>query len=171
VWIDQAITVLRGWRFTPGMKDGKPVAVSCKFDFAWGPRNLGPREIARIVKELQEPQPPTTFLGHAEPVYSPDPPYPAEARNSGIDGALTALLTIGEDGLVGDVRVMKGLGEAIDGSVMNTLRQWRFVPQLVNGEPATLGLVVEVDFQLPDRVSSKILDPPRAMRPAAPTVK
>ncbi|MBZ5678238.1 MAG: TonB family protein [Acidobacteriia bacterium] len=168
VWIDQAMTVLRGWRFQPGMKDGKPVPVSCTFDFAWGPLDLEPKEIARILRELRPTPAPTTFLGHPEPIYSPEPAYPEQARNAGVDGTLTAILTIGEDGAPLDVRVMQGLGSAIDGSVSNALRRWRFHPPLLNGQPATEGVVVEVNFQLPDRVSSKILDPPRMARPAQP---
>jgi TonB family protein len=166
VWNDQATTVLRGWRFTPGMKDGKAVPVSCKFAFAWGPRNLEPKEISRIVPQLRPLQPPATFLGHPVPVYTPDPPYPAEAGNAGIDGTFTAILTIGEDGSARDVRVMKGLGAGLDQGITNTLRQWRFVPPLLNGQSASEGVAVEVDFQLPDRVSSKILDPPQVKRPA-----
>ena len=168
VWIDQAMTVLRGWRFTPGMKDGKPIAVSCTFDFAWGPRSLGATEIAKLRSALHPPQAPATFLGHPELIYSPDPPYPEQARNAGVDGTLTAMVTIGEDGSPQDVRVVRGLGSAIDESVTNALRQWRFHPPLMNGQPAIAGVLVEVNFQLPDRVSSKILDPPRAARPARP---
>lgn len=168
VWTDQAITVLRGWRFQPGMKDGKPVPVSCTFDFAWGPRNLEPKEIARVVRELHPPPVPATFVGRSEPIFSPDPAYPEQARNAGVDGTLTAMLTIGEDGSPRDVRVMQGLGFTIDGSVSDALRQWRFHPPLLNGEPATEGVLVEVNFQLPDRVSSRILDPPRALPRARP---
>jgi TonB family protein len=84
-----------------------------------------------------------------------------------VDGTVTAMLVIGEDGAPQDVRVMKSLGSVIDGSVTNALRQWRFRLPLVNGQSATGGVIVEVNFQLPDRVSSKVLDPPRtAVRPA-----
>lgn len=168
VWNDQAITVLRGWRFQPGIKDGKPVPVSCTFDFAWGARNLGSKEISRILRELLPPQAAATFLGRPELTYSPDPPYPEQARNAGVNGSLTAILIIGDDGAPRDVRVMKGLGDLIDSSAMSALRQWRFNPTRLNGQQSTQGVVVEIDFQLPDRVSSKILDPPRKAPPAQP---
>ena len=164
IWNDQATAVLRGWRFTPGMKDGKPVSVSCTFDFAWGPRSLEPRVVAQIRGLLHQPQGPATFLGHPEPIYSPDPPYPEQARNAGLDGTVRAMLVIGEDGAPRDVRVLQGLGPLIDGSVTEALRQWRFRVALLNGQTAIAGVMVEVNFQLPDRVSSKIVDPPRATR-------
>jgi TonB family protein len=164
VWNDQATAVLRGWRFAPGIKDGRPVSVPCTFDFAWGPRSLEPRVIAQIRGILHQPQGPATFLGHPEPISSPDPPYPEQARNAGLDGTVRAILVIDENGTPRDVRVLKGLGSVIDGTVTDALRQWRFRPLLLNGRPANAGVTVEVTFQLPDRVSSKILEPPRAVR-------
>ena len=164
VWNDQATAVLRGWRFASGMKDGRPVSVSCTFDFAWGPRSLEPKVIAQILGALHQPQGPATFLGQPEPIYSPVPPYPVQARNAGVVGTVWAILVIDENGMPRDVRVLKGLGPVIDGSVTDALRQWRFRPLLLNGQSASAGVSVEVNFELPDRVSSKILEPPRAMR-------
>jgi TonB family protein len=161
VWNDQATTVLRGWRFAPGMKDGRPVSVSCTFDFAWGPRSLEPRVIAQIRGALHQPQGPSTFLGQLEPIYSPDPLYPEQARMDRVSGTARAMLVIDENGIPRDVRVLEGLGPAIDGSLTDALRQWRFRPLLLNGAPASAGVTVDVTFQLPDRVSSKILDAPR----------
>ncbi|MBZ5631569.1 MAG: TonB family protein [Acidobacteriia bacterium] len=166
VWNDQAMAVLRAWRFTPGMKDGRPVSVPCTFDFAWGPRNLGSREAAQLRSVLHAPPAPSTFTSHPEVIYSPDPPYPQQARDTGVEGTVTAILAVGEDGAPRDVRVMEGLGSVVDGSVTDALRQWRFRPPLINGQPATASVIIEVSFQLPDRVSSRILDPPRATRPA-----
>ena len=36
----------------------------------------------------------------------------------------------------------------------------RFLVPLLNGQPTTGGVIVEITFELPDRVSSKVLDPP-----------
>jgi hypothetical protein len=41
VWAPEALLVVRGWRFKPGMKDDDPVPVPCKFTLAWGGRKLG----------------------------------------------------------------------------------------------------------------------------------
>jgi TonB family protein len=169
VWNDQAMAVLRAWRFTPGMKDGKPVSVPCTFDFAWGPRNLGSKEAAQLRSVLHAPPAaaPSTFTSRLEVIYGPDPLYPAQARDTGVQGTVTVMLVVDEDGTPLDARVMESLGSVVDGSVTDALRQWRFRPSLINGQPATASVVIEVSFQLPDRVSSKIIDPPRtSTRPA-----
>jgi TonB family protein len=41
VWAPEALSVVRGWRFKPGMKEDDPVPVPCKFTLTWGGRRLG----------------------------------------------------------------------------------------------------------------------------------
>jgi TonB family protein len=160
VWNDQATAVLRGWRFTPGMKDGEPVSVPCTFDFAWGPRILGPREVAQLRSALHPPTAPSSDATPPAVIYSPDPPYPEEARNAGLEGTVTAILTVGEDGTPRDIRVTQGLGPAVDGSVTEALGRWRFSPPLLNGQAASVLRVVRVRFELPARVSTIVSAPP-----------
>jgi len=167
VWDDQATAVLRQWRFTPGMKDGKPVSVPCAFDFVWGPRNLGSEQVTRLLSALHPPPPSSDIVVMPAVIYSPDPPYPEQARNAGLEGMVQVVLTVGEDGAPRDSRVLQGLDPAIDESVIATLGQWRFRPALLNGQVASPLVVVEVRFQLPDGVISTIHGPPRSTaRPA-----
>jgi hypothetical protein len=39
-WGPEAVTLVSGWRFKPGIKDGLPVSVPCTVDLIWGSRNL-----------------------------------------------------------------------------------------------------------------------------------
>jgi len=165
VWNDQATAVLRQWRFTPGMKKGMPVSVPCTFDFVWGPRNLGSREVARLILALHPPPTPSGDTRPPAVIYSPVPVYSEQARNAGLEGTVTIALRVGEDGTPRDIRVTQGLGPAIDESVTTALGQWRFSPPLLNGQVASAGLVIEVRFQLPDSVISKVLAAPRPIRP------
>jgi TonB family protein len=167
VWNDQATAVLRQWRFTPGMKDGMPVSVPCTFDFVWGPRNLGSREVARLLSALHPPPTPSGATGFPAVIYSPLPPYSEQARNAGLEGTMTVALRVGEDGTPRDIRVTQGLEPAIDESVTAALGQWRFSPPLLNGQVMSAGLVIEVRFQLPGSVVSRVLSPPVAVRPAS----
>jgi TonB family protein len=162
VWDDQATTVLRYWRFTPGKKDGKPVSVPCSFDFVWGPRELASKDVARLVSALHPPPPSSLIANYAPPevINSPVPPYPEQARNAGLEGTVQVVLTVGEDGAPRDVRVTQGLERAIDEGVAATLGQWRFRPALLNGQVMTPLVVVEVRFQPPDKVVTTVHPPP-----------
>ncbi len=162
VWDDQATTVLRYWRFTPGMKDGKPISVPCSFDFVWGPRDLASRDVARLFSALHPPPlPPPGNVAPPEVIDSPVPPYPEQARNAGLEGTVQVVLTVGADGVPGEIRETQGLEPAIDESVKSALGRWRFRPALLNGQVASDLVVVDVKFQLPDSVVSTVNPPPR----------
>jgi TonB family protein len=162
VWDDQATTVLRYWRFTPGMKDGKPVSVPCTFDFVWGPRILRSKDVAPLLSALHPLPPSSLIANYARPevINSPDPPYPEQARNAGLEGTVQVSLIVGEDGAPKEIRVTQGLEPAIDEDVAATLGQWRFRPALLNGQVMTPLVVVEVRFQLPDKVVTSVHPPP-----------
>jgi TonB family protein len=57
VWRNQAIALVRAWRFTPGMKNGKPIEIRCTLSLVWGKRNLSAAQLAQAVY-LQEPEEP-----------------------------------------------------------------------------------------------------------------
>jgi len=160
VWNDQATAVLRQWRFTPGMKDGKPVSVPCTFDFVWGPRNLGSKEVAQLLTALHPPPGPSDDINPPAVIYSPVPPYSEQARNAGLEGTVTVVLRVGEDGTPRDIRIAQGLEPTIDESVTAAIGKWRFSPMLLNGQVASPGFVVEVRFQLPNSVIARVLSPP-----------
>jgi len=69
-------------------------------------------------------------------------------------------LIVGEDGAPKEIRVTQGLEPAIDEGVAATLGQWRFRPALLNGQVMTPLVVVEVRFQLPDKVVTTVHPPP-----------
>ena len=58
VWKNQAIALVRDWRFTPAMKDGKPIVARCTLNLVWGDRNLSAPQLANARQE-DPPLPPT----------------------------------------------------------------------------------------------------------------
>jgi TonB family protein len=161
VWDDQATAVLRQWRFTPGMKDDKPVLVPCAFDFVWGPRNLGSKEVSMLRRALHPPPPASGAIKPPSVIYSPDPPYPEQARNAGLEGTVRVSLRVNEDGAPSDLRVTQGIEPAIDESVKAALGQWRFRPEILNGQVVSPLVIVDVRFQLPDWVFTTVGPPPQ----------
>ena len=166
VWEDQATTVLRYWRFTPGMNEGMPALVPCAFDFVWGPLTLRSKDVGPLLSVLHPPPPQTLIAGYTQPIVSngPLPPYSEAARQAGLEGTVQATLIVGEDGVPREIRVTQGLDPAIDESVNATLGQWRFVPALLNGQVATPLVVVEFRFQLPNNVVFTVRPPPAKVK-------
>lgn len=48
VWVPQAAALISNWKFSPALKDGKPVAMTCALYLAWGPKNLTSQMVARL---------------------------------------------------------------------------------------------------------------------------
>jgi protein TonB len=75
------------------------------------------------------------------------PVYPAIARAAHVDGIVILEAVIGEDGGVRDVRVLRSI-QLLDGAAVEAVRQWRFTPTLLNGEPVPVVMTITVAFRL-----------------------
>ncbi|HEX2951445.1 MAG TPA: TonB family protein [Armatimonadota bacterium] len=66
--------------------------------------------------------------------HHPDPGYPKDALNDGVEGNVTILFTIDGAGNV-SVDLSRSSGStALDNSALRRARQWRFTPKMVNGK-------------------------------------
>jgi periplasmic protein TonB len=75
------------------------------------------------------------------------PRYPAIAQASKVQGVVILEAVIGEDGTVRDVRVLRGQ-PLLDDAAADAVRQWRFTPTLLNGQPIPVVMTVTVSFRL-----------------------
>lgn len=75
------------------------------------------------------------------------PTYPPEAGRARIEGAVVLLAVIGKDGSVQDVRVESGLPLLAQAAV-DAVKQWRYRPYLVNGEPVEVDSRITINFTL-----------------------
>ena len=73
------------------------------------------------------------------------PEYPEDARAAGIHGVVILDIVIGEDGSVIEARVIRSIPE-LDQAAIDAVRQWRFEPTLLNGEPVEVEMNVTVNF-------------------------
>ena len=76
------------------------------------------------------------------------PQYPASASERGMEGVVIAEAVIDEQGLVGDVRVTRSVDDQLDMAVVEAVRQWQFVPTMLNGVPTPSLIAVTVEFAL-----------------------
>lgn len=75
------------------------------------------------------------------------PVYPDEALKARITGMVILEAIIGVDGTVTEARVVRSIPE-LDAAAVDAVKQWRFVPTLLNGAPVPVIMTVTVNFTL-----------------------
>ncbi len=74
-----------------------------------------------------------------------DPVYPEAAKAAGVGGVVILEATIDERGRVANPRILRSI-PVFDQAVLDAVRQWEFVPTLVNGVPASVPVTWTVMF-------------------------
>jgi TonB family protein len=78
-----------------------------------------------------------------------DPEYPLEARRQRIEGKVTLKAVIGKDGTVRSLEAVSGPALLVS-AMMDAVRQWRYRPYLVDGQPQEVETIIYKDFCLAD---------------------
>jgi protein TonB len=76
------------------------------------------------------------------------PTYPATAIKMRIEGAVELLATISTDGDISAVKVVSGDAQLARAAV-DAVKQWKYKPYLLNGEPVEIQTPITVNFKLP----------------------
>jgi len=83
---------------------------------------------------------------------TPLPPYPAAAREQGIEGTVLLDVLVLADGRVGEARVRQSSGSpALDAAALEAVRRWTFTPARRGPEPVDAWVEVPVKFSLAAR--------------------
>lgn len=75
------------------------------------------------------------------------PVYPEEAKKAGIQGSVVLEIVISKEGVPMDLRVASGPKE-LQNSAIDAVRQWRYKPYLLNGDPVEVTSTVTVTYSL-----------------------
>jgi protein TonB len=86
-------------------------------------------------------------IAEANLIYDVPPKYPAEAGQARIEGTVVLVAVIGKDGSVQDVRVESGL-QMLAQAAVNAVKQWRYKPYMLNGEPVEVDSRITINFAL-----------------------
>jgi TonB family protein len=73
------------------------------------------------------------------------PVYPALAQSARVSGAVTIEATIGADGKVIDAKVVRSI-PLLDEAALAAVRQWEYLPTMLNGVPVPVLVTVTVNF-------------------------
>ncbi len=80
-------------------------------------------------------------------VSNPPPAYPPVARMARIQGTVRLEAIIGKDGTVQDLKVIEGHPLLVP-AALDAVKQWRYEPTLLNGEPVEVDTEIDVNFVL-----------------------
>lgn len=75
------------------------------------------------------------------------PVYPAIAKAAGVQGAVSLQATISKNGTIENLRVMSGPA-MLQQAAIDAVKQWRYKPFRLNGEPVEVETTVNVVFLL-----------------------
>jgi protein TonB len=101
------------------------------------PPPAAPPQPVRVGGKISEPK----KTKHVAPIY---PPIAQSAR---VQGIVIIEATIGVDGSVTDARVIRPVA-LLDQAALEAVRQWKFTPTLLNGQPVPVIMTVTVNFTL-----------------------
>jgi TonB family protein len=91
-------------------------------------------------------EPPTSVDSKPTALNSPFPRYTDEARNHGIEGQITARILVGPDGLVKQVRIVRGLPYGLNDQAIRAAYEFRFKPAMKGGQPVGYWMTITVEF-------------------------
>jgi len=142
--VASTMDAVRQWTYRPFLMNGGPQDVDTSIS---------------ITYRLAEDGTPTAGLSDTDPlrvaswvaagslISKVDPVYPAQAKAAGVQGAVVLKAIISNKGMVESLQVVSG-PPALTGSALDAVRQWRYQPYLLNGEPAAVQTTVTVNFSL-----------------------
>ena len=133
-----AVKAVEPWRFKPGLKDGKPVAVQIEIVVGFG---LAPPPKTRVY---------TPGKGVSTPIASTrvQPPYPKEAMGAGVQGKVRLECVVNIDGTPNDIVVTRPLYPPLDEAAIQALKQWRFKPGQKDKRAVPVRIEVEITFKM-----------------------
>jgi len=157
---EEAIKAVRQWRFRPGLRDGKPVAVRVALEMSFTLRDK-PTQTVFPVPPLATGDAGGEGAKEAPPVYEPGngvtppvvvkearPAYTAEAKGARIQGIVELQCVVETDGSVGDVKVIKPLDPGLDQEAVKAVRKWAFEPGKKDGKAVRVRVALEMTFTL-----------------------
>ena len=75
------------------------------------------------------------------------PVYPEDAKKARVSGSVILDATIGKDGTVENLKVLSGPAP-LQQSALDSVRQWKYKPYLLNGDPVEVETKITVVYSL-----------------------
>jgi protein TonB len=80
-------------------------------------------------------------------IHKVQPSYPPLARTARVQGAVQLAAIIGKDGTIQNLHVISG-HPLLTQAALDAVKQWRYKPYILNGEPVEVDTQITVNFTL-----------------------
>jgi TonB family protein len=164
-----AMDAVRQWKYKPYLLNGEPTEVQTTITVNY---HLTDTAASRDQAQDQSQGMPPSTASHVAPgamagnlLSRVNPVYPPEAKANGIEGAVILNATISKTGEVENLQVTSGPIE-LQASALNAVRQWKYKPYLLNGEPTEVQTTITVNYHLSGSAQNTT---PHPATPASPT--
>jgi TonB family protein len=154
-----AVDAAKQWKFKPYIRNGQPVkaAVKLPFDFAPPADGAPPATQTIILTAPTAPAhvaPPTRIrvssgVMHGLLIHKVVPSYPSQALQVHLQGTVVLKAVISKEGTIEALQVISG-DPLLTRAAIDAVKQWRYRPYILNGEPVEVDTTVEVGFWLQD---------------------
>jgi TonB family protein len=152
-FVDAALTSVRQWRYEPPAEGPLTFTVAVNIGatpeaMAFKPAGDAPRaggagaadNALRVGGAIKPPL----------KVVDVRPDYPPLAKAAGVTGVVILETRIGVDGGVEDARVLRSI-PLLDEAALDAVKQWKFQPTLLNGQPVPIVMTTTINFTLADQ--------------------
>ena len=129
--------------FGPGRKGnigGKDNGRGCCGEGGSSGNNPNPNEVDRVYNPSD--------VTRARVLFKPEPQYTEEARKNGTTGTVILRVVFSRTGEVTNIRAMQSLQGGLTEKAIAAARQIRFVPATRNGQPVSMYMQLEYNFNL-----------------------
>jgi protein TonB len=92
-------------------------------------------------------RPPVSYMMEGNLIHRVQPDYPALARQVRVQGRVVLRAVISREGMIENLQVVSGHPVLVQ-AALDAVRQWRYRPYVLNGEPVEVETEVTVNFIL-----------------------
>lgn len=133
---DAALTSVRQWRYDPPFE--APLTFKVQVPFGAPIMQFKAASEDGALRVGGNIKPPTK-------IKDVRPAYPPIAREAGVSGVVIIEVRIGTDGSVEEAHVLRSI-PLLDQAALDAVKQWQFVPTLMNGQPVPIRMTVTINF-------------------------
>jgi TonB family protein len=111
------------------------------------PPSVAPPQPSTPVEKVPEPPRGPVAVANPKVLHKVTPVYPPIARQTRVTGMVKLQVIIATDGSVREVTVLSG-NAVLTAAAVSAMKQWRYEPVLLSGQPAEASTVVQFDFKM-----------------------